>query len=154
LLEFEIDALFLELAVSGSIEAVEAGGAAGDVLFDFIGFGEDAEFGHLFAEVSFIEWLLEDEFVKVLELGEDEYQRARWQRLLTISSAMIVGVGVAFGGILHSTKTLNWFSIGVGLAIGSERVLNAVLKDGHKMSTQRMKVYPHLRDYRKRQQQS
>lgn len=73
MLEFEVEALFLELAVLGSIEAVETGGTAGDVLFDFIGFGQNAEFDHFFAEVSFIEGLLKDEFVEVLELGEGEF---------------------------------------------------------------------------------
>jgi hypothetical protein len=72
-LEFEVDALFLELAVSGSIKAVEAGGTAGDVLFDFIGFGQNAELDHFLSEVSFIEWFFEDEFVELLELGEGEF---------------------------------------------------------------------------------
>ncbi len=71
--EFEVDALFLEFAVSGAIEAVEAGGAAGDVFFDFVGFGKDAEFENLLAEISFIERLLEDEFVEMLQLGEGEF---------------------------------------------------------------------------------
>ena len=73
MLEFEVEALFLEFLVLGAVEAVEAGGAAGDVLFDFVGFGEDAEFGDFFAKVAFVERLLEDEFVEVLELGEGEF---------------------------------------------------------------------------------
>ena len=65
--------MFLELAISGSIESVEAGRSSGDVLFDFVGFGEDAELVDLFAEVAFVERLFEDEFVEVLELGEGEF---------------------------------------------------------------------------------
>jgi len=64
--EFEVDPLFLKLQVSRTIEAVEAGGAAGDVLFDFVGFGEDAEFDDFLAEVALIESLFEDQFVEVL----------------------------------------------------------------------------------------
>lgn len=89
--------------------------------------------------------------LKIAEtVTEEEYCQARWQRLVTLSTAMIIGVSVAFGGIVFSTETLNWFAAGIALAIGLERILNVVLKDGHKMSTQRMKVYPELRDYRKR----
>ena len=65
--------MFLELAISGSIESVEAGRSSGDVLFDFVGFGEDAELVDLFAEVAFVERLFEDEFVEVLELGKGEF---------------------------------------------------------------------------------
>ena len=84
-------------------------------------------------------------------MTEEEYRRARWQRRVTFYTAMIVGVSVAFGGIVFSTGRTNWFVVGIALAISLERGLNVVLKDGHKMATQRMKVYPELRDYLKRQ---
>jgi hypothetical protein len=39
-----------------------------------------------------------------------------------------------------------------GLAgVGSERLMDQILPEGKKMRTQRMKVYPQLRDYLKRQ---
>ena len=72
-LEFEVDALAEEVIVSRSIKTVEAGGAAGDVLLELIGFFENAELGDFLAEVTLVEWLLEDEFVEVLELGEGEF---------------------------------------------------------------------------------
>lgn len=81
---------------------------------------------------------------------EEEYLRARWQRLVTLSFAMIAGVSVAFFGMIFSNQGRNWFAPGIALAIGLERLLNVVLKDGHKMATQRMKVYPELRDFRER----
>lgn len=71
--EFEVDPLSLKFLVSRTIEAVEAGGAAGDVLFDFVGLGEDIEFGDFLAKVALVESLFEDEFVEVLKLGEGEF---------------------------------------------------------------------------------
>lgn len=92
--------------------------------------------------------------LKVAEtVTEEEYRRARWQRLVTLSTAMIVGVSVAFFGMIFATEARNWFALGIALALGLERGLNALLKDGHKMSTQRMRIYPELRDYLKRQQE-
>lgn len=79
MLEFEVDALFLEFLVSRTIEAVEAGGASGDVLFDFVGLGEDIEFGDFLAKVALVEGLFEDEFVEVLELGESEFFREKFE---------------------------------------------------------------------------
>lgn len=92
--------------------------------------------------------------LKIAEtVTEDEYRRARWQRLVTLAVSLGSGVSVAFCGIVFATEVRNWFAIGIALAIGLERTLNALLKDGHKMSTQRMKVYPQLRDWRARQSQ-
>ena len=90
--------------------------------------------------------------LKVAEtVTEEEYRRARWQRAITLIVSMGVGVSVAFCGIIFSAHIRNWFAIGIALAIGLERLLNFMLKDGHKMSTLRMKVYPELRGWRDRQ---
>ena len=73
LLDFEVESGFRFLVVGLAVEAVEASGAVGDVLFDFVGLFEDFEFQEFFAEVAFVEGLAKDAFVEALQLSEGEF---------------------------------------------------------------------------------
>ena len=73
MLDGEVESGFRLFFVGFAVEAVEAGGAVGDVLFDLVGLFEDFEFEQFFAEVAFVEGLAEDALVEALQLGEGEF---------------------------------------------------------------------------------
>jgi hypothetical protein len=82
---------------------------------------------------------------------EEEYAKARWQSRVVLFPALLLGVAIAAGLILLGTQGIISLGAGGFCAIGCERLLDRVFAEGKKMRTQRMKLYPQLRDYRKRQ---
>lgn len=81
---------------------------------------------------------------------DEEYATAKWQCRVILLTALGVGMvgGVAAVLLLGGVKGL---AIAGLMAIACERLMDRIFPQGRKMRTQRMKVYPELRDYRVRQ---
>ena len=90
--------------------------------------------------------------LKIAETVTDkEYATAKWQNQLVLLSALMTGIAVTGGLALFVTGMLKSLVGGGLFAIGVERLLDQIFPHGKKMRTQRMKVYPELQNFRKRQ---
>src|SRR5436190_6918485 len=74
-LEFEIESGLLEPAIRGFVESIQPRGAMGDVLLDLIRVRQQAHAQDFFAEVSFVEQLLENRFVQALQIRQRKFLR-------------------------------------------------------------------------------
>ncbi len=89
--------------------------------------------------------------LKVAETVTDqEYAKAKWQSQVILLVALAAGVVVA-AILMFLWSGMKGLVVGGLAGVGSERLMDQILTEGKKMRTQRMKVYPQLRDYLKRQ---
>jgi len=90
--------------------------------------------------------------LKIAEtVTEEEFSKAKWQSRVIFISALVSGIVVAGVLVLFVTGGVKGLIGGGLVAIGIERLLDRMLPEGRKMKTQRMKIYPDLRDFRRRQ---
>jgi hypothetical protein len=68
-----------ELPILALVETVEACGAVGDVLLDFLGLDQQTRRQYLLAEVALVEFAFEHDFVQVLKLRESELLRQEFE---------------------------------------------------------------------------
>jgi hypothetical protein len=95
--------------------------------------------------------------LKVSETVTDqEYATAKSQsRIILISaiglSGVVLVVTILFFTGLNISGALIGLLAGTVAGVGCERIMNQLMPEGQKMKTRRMKVYPELRDWRRRQ---
>lgn len=84
-------------------------------------------------------------------MTDQEYATAKWQHKVILVSALGLGCVTGLLLSLFVIGALRGLVVGGLVGVGCERLMDRLLPEGRKMRTQRLKVYPQLRDYRKRQ---
>ncbi|MDC0302612.1 hypothetical protein OAL23_00425 [bacterium] len=90
--------------------------------------------------------------LKIAEtVTDDEYATAKWQHKMILVSALGLGNLTAVLLTFFVLGALRGMVVGGLVGVGCERLMDRLFPESRKMRTQRMKVFPQLRDYRKRQ---